>query len=322
MRCAAILLMLLVPTACAPSVKLMQPLDWAGRAEATPSGWWKVQTEHFTLYTDQPPEEARAAAEALAREWLALSAVMGGSRPPYRAPTTVYVLKSDLQFEELFGRSTWGFVRFSPKAASVFLYGPSDRWIKRTVLALDEKASVLQHELAHLILFQYFPVQPPWFAEGMAQFLETYKWLPDASAVELGLAHLPAYQAYRSFRSVGLADAKAWTEDKPLREVERHALYGYSWALVHYLINAQNDRFAAYLATLAQTQSADAAYQRSLGDLPADAVDRAVYEYMRAGSYETIVVPVSAQRTAASITACSDLEAAGVAKTLRSALSK
>jgi hypothetical protein len=164
---------------CAARQKQLQPLTWTSRVpEASSSGWWRLQTPHFTLYTDHRADVAREAADALEREWIALGAIMGNSPAPHGHPVKIYVLADGLEFERLFGRTMWGFMARGPDVDSVFLYGPPDRWIQRTVLTKDENASVLQHELAHLVLYQRGEVTALYFPAKKASAWGTDRPLP------------------------------------------------------------------------------------------------------------------------------------------------
>lgn len=64
----------------------------------------------------------------------------------------------------------------------------------------------------------YFPRQSRWFAEGMAQYLETYQWL-DAETLRLGDPNLQAYRSYRAIRSLSVDEMLAWNsmDDRDLK---------------------------------------------------------------------------------------------------------
>lgn len=162
-------------------------------AAQPPGGWLRVETPDFTLNTDLSPELAQRAAQLLSESLLGLRAMFGRAPVLVQRELTIYALKDDLDFERRFGRMTWGFAYTQGASSTICLYGPPDKWFVRGDVNYEAKDSVLQHELAHVVLSQYFPAQPQWFAEGMAQYLETFRWV-DAETVRLGDPSLAAYR--------------------------------------------------------------------------------------------------------------------------------
>jgi len=45
-----------------------------------------------------------------------------------------------------------------------------------------EHDQILTHELTHAITYGYLPDQPPWFAEGLANYFATIRIAPDRSS--------------------------------------------------------------------------------------------------------------------------------------------
>jgi hypothetical protein len=249
--------------------------------------WKHVRTTHFELWTDLDAGQAERAALLLSQSLAGLTAMFAKAPVAADATVTVIALKDGLQFEERFGRYTWGFAATSPTGATLYLYGPPDKWFVRGELRYEGVHSVLQHELAHAVLRRYFPVQPLWFSEGMAQYLETYRWL-DAETLELGDPNLVAYRSYRAYRSLTLQDMLAW-QDLNDRQSTVAGLYGLSWAFIHWARNQQPRRLASFLAQLAQHDVA--AFEHAFGE-DTDAMDKAIYAYLKQGSYQQLVIKV------------------------------
>src|SRR5206468_470484 len=89
------------------------------------------------------------------------------------------------------------------------------------------------------------PVRVIVFEDGIASYLETYEWNDARTAISLGRPNLFLYAAYRRMRSIGFEDVAEW-KFKEANEATQLALHGYAWALVTWLINAQNERFGRY----------------------------------------------------------------------------
>jgi len=272
---------------------------------APPSGWLRVETPDFALVTDQSPELAQRAAQLLSQSLIGLRALFGRAPVLVQRELTIYALKDDLDFERRFGRMTWGFAFSKGASSTICLYGPPDRWFVRSDVAYEAKDSVLQHELAHVVLSQYFPSQPHWFAEGLAQFLETFRWL-DPETVRFGDPSLTAYRNYRAVRSISVAQMLEWN-GRTGRDLEMAGLYGLSWAFVHYALNRMPREFASYMALLVEHDAATAWY-RTFEPVSAT-LDQAIFKYMSIGAYQFRVVKVPARAPSpASLRAMSEQE--------------
>ena len=158
------------------------------RFEATrplPAGWKRLQTADYELLTDLDEGQAQRAAQLLSQSMLGLGAMFGHAKPRFDHRLVVIALTDGLEFERRFGKLLWGFTAPGPRETTVCLYGAPDRWFSRGANFVNATDSVLQHELAHAVLSGYFARQPTWFAEGMAQYLETFRWL-DGETVLVG----------------------------------------------------------------------------------------------------------------------------------------
>jgi hypothetical protein len=264
-------------------------LSWEPSAAASGTGWWGFSTAEFTLDTDASREAGREATDAIQRELDALRAMMGNAAPSKVQPLRIIVLANGLDYEKQFGRATAGITSRSPERVTIFLWGGPTKWTSHTGVA-EGVSSTLTHELAHFVLAQYFPVQPRWFAEGLAKYLEPYKWNEEGTSIELGLPNLNAYQTYMKNRSQGAAEAREWGNASLAEGESSRTLYGYSWALVHFLINTDPQRFAQTMRLLAEHHPDEATAMALGGD--ADALDKKVHEYMKAGQYHSVVVAV------------------------------
>src|SRR5262249_49796262 len=142
------------------------------------------------------------------------------------------------------------------------MYGNPDQWEHRATLATAETTSILKHELTHHLAAQIFRRQPKWFAEGIAQFLETVRLGDDRKSVILGAVNLQALQKYKTVRSLRVVDALRW--DGPLSamdEMSVHGYYGLSWMIVHWLYNEHPDQFAQLQSLLSKGIDSEKAWK-------------------------------------------------------------
>lgn len=253
---------------------------------ATAPGWRQVKTADFVLFTDLDAADAERAAQLLAQSLVGLKAMFGRAPVLVQRRLTVIALRDGMEFERRYGKRTWGFAFTEPEEVTLCLYGPPDRWFVRTEINYEGTQSVLQHELAHAIISRYFPRQPKWFAEGMAQYLETYRWL-DGDTVQLGEPNLDAYRAYREYRSLNIQDMLAW-DSMNQREATVAGLYGLSWAFVHYARNSRTRELAQYMAMLAEW-GPERAWRQVFAPVEG-ALDGEVFRYMKVGQYTNLTI--------------------------------
>jgi hypothetical protein len=271
-----------------------EPLRFEGPSVPGP-GWKRLQTADFELFTDLDEAQAQQAAQLLTQSMQGLTAMFGSAKPLVQRKLVVVALADGLEFERRFGPQAWGFAVPGTGETTVCVYGAPDRWFVRGANLVEATHSVLQHELAHAVLSRYVERQPTWFAEGMAQYLETFRWL-DADTLVLGEPNVKAWRGYAAVRSVSMKELLAWGSYAQ-RETEISGRYGLAWAFVHFAINREPQRFSSLLADLVDGHSD--AFERSFGE-PTEALDQAIYAYLKQGQYSQLrlEVPLTAPAVA------------------------
>ncbi|MGV3623175.1 MAG: DUF1570 domain-containing protein [Archangium sp.] len=255
-------------------------------AQTAPTRWRAVETKQFSLISDLPPEQMKEAASSIAQSLAGLKAMFGKAPVAREGSLTIVALADGIEFERVFSSKVGGIAISSEKGTWVFVYGAPSRWFQRPVLTQDASTSVLQHELAHAVLRNYFLSQPRWFAEGMAQYLETYRWV-DAENIVLGEVNYEAYSRYRKIRSLGIADLKQWSG--PIqhgRDMTTSGLYGNAWAFVHWALNREQQRFGQFMYGLTQV-GGEEAWAKTFAPIE-PSIDTAVHQYMKVGEYFTV----------------------------------
>jgi tetratricopeptide (TPR) repeat protein len=262
----------------------------AGPARAD-SGWREIEAPHVTLRTDLGSGAARDAALSVERfrAQIIAAAWPKATLPATRIDMTVFA--NGLDFEQNFGRNLAG-VFFHEVPPYAVMYGTADRWEHRASLAAQETTSILRHELVHHLAATVYRRQPRWFAEGLAQFLETVRPSEDGKSVVVGAVNLEAMQKYNAFRSLHVADAIAWSGKLDgLPENTIHGLYGLSWLLVHWLFNAHPEQFNQLQGLLARGIDPDKAWKIILPGLNTRDLDGALHQYVKHGDYNEFLAP-------------------------------
>lgn len=253
----------------------------------TATDWVRVTSPHFTVQTDESAENARKMVHYLEQiRGALLAAAWPHAQLTHPDHSDVVVLGNDLAFEELFGRNVDGIFLGSGRSSLIVLHGNPDHWEHRVTLAAEGSTSLLKHELVHRMSAALGVRQPRWLAEGLAQFLETIQLAPDGKTAQLGMVNLVGLRMYKSFRSVGVADALAWQGalDK-YNEAETAARYGISWALVHWMFNAHPQAFARYQLASIKGATAEEAWTVAFPNLTPAQADAELFQYISHGGY-------------------------------------
>ena len=268
-----------------------------GGAASADSGWREIRGPHVVLRTDLGSSAAREVALTVER---LRAQIIAAAWPRAALPAVdridVTVFANGLDFEHHFGRNVDG-VFFHDLPPFAVMHGHPEKWEHRATLATPETTSILRHELVHHLAASIYRRQPRWFAEGLAQFLETVRTGPDGKTVLVGAANLSAIQKYRSFRSLKVADALAWSGKLDgMPEATIHGLYGLSWVMVHWLYNEHSDQFAQFQGLLARGIDPDKAWKIILPDLKAPDLDVALNQYLTHGNYQENLAPFTDPR--------------------------
>ena len=262
-----------------------------------PDQWQRIQTQHFELATDLAPEAAKRAAISLERNRAAILAAAWGKGSDARitSPAAVVVLADRLQFYHYGERQFVGLYSSSPRP-TIFLAGAPEVWEAGTA-ADDSTTSVLRHELVHQIAGGIYGRQPRWFAEGLAQFLETIVISEDGTTAIMGRLNLVALRKYKTQRNASVRDALGWKSDSDQDPATLHSLYGLSWLLVHWLYNTQSADFAAYQVKLAKGVDPAVAWNASFPTLLGKDLDRELQQYAKFGKFVDVPVALQAVST-------------------------
>jgi tetratricopeptide (TPR) repeat protein len=267
--------------------------------------WQELESEHFLLQTDLPPEEARKAVSYLERTRSALLAAAwpSASKQPM-ARVTVYVFGDTGDFENLFPRRLAGFFTRDDDEPLIVMHGAPDSWERRFTGLSEASSSTLKHELAHYLSSYFLLRQPRWLGEGLAQFLETLQLSVDGRTAMLGTPHLDAVSGMKHLLDAqrrGLLDYEGYTIrnvfswDKPseeYRDWEIASMYWGSWLVVHWLYNNMPQAFESYQLMLAQGENPDRAFQKAFDRLAGPNFDSMMFTYLKSGSYKEFTVPV------------------------------
>lgn len=252
------------------------------------AGWKKVVTPEYELITDLDPALTERAALLLSQSLAGLKAMFGRAPIAVERKITVIAMADTMEYERRFGKKSWGFSVATWDELFICVYGPPDRWFTRSRITFEATHSMILHALAHAVLHRYFPKQSMWFTEGLALYLETYRWL-DAETLILGHPNTYAQTAYRSVRSINITDMLAW-KSADQRDLQLAGLDGQSWAFVQYARNRETKTFTKFLTSTAELGS-DAAFELHFGGRYEE-LDKEIFAFLRQNQFQLITLRV------------------------------
>lgn len=218
----------------------------------------------WTLRTDVTEEEAGSVRDAIEYAVRAFNAAFPGAPPvPADAPLSIVLFRDEREYDQFVAFDN--FVQLPARVAG--LYSGRDRMIYGAVAdrPIPVISGVMVHEATHHLVTQRLyggNREPPlWVNEGIAVYIECLKrgsaGVVHLAALDHGM-HVAARKmwprpadeylseltrAVEQERLPGLEDLVTGRLDGRFLSEEQKILYGTSWLLVHYLVNADGGRY-------------------------------------------------------------------------------
>jgi Flp pilus assembly protein TadD len=241
--------------------------------------WIRVETGHFTLYSDASRRRTLEIGRSMERFRMVLPAFYKNLSVDVHRPTLVFVFKHDPDFRPYKIRAGVNPV----DVAGYFLERRTTDYIAMNGHPQSDPFSVIYHEFTHHIMYGNFTRLPTWFSEGLAECLSTFQC--DDKAAKFGLSidtHVITLQR-RSL--LPLPDLFEVTTHSPIyNEGDRRGIfYAESWALVHYLMWERPDlkpALGAFLDRLGEGMETREAFAASF-DMTIQDLENALKRYVR-----------------------------------------
>ncbi len=246
--------------------------------------WREYRSRHFVVATDASRRRAAGLVEELEQIRALVIVALFGEDVDVPGRVRVVAFTSPRQFEELAPPYAAGYVSWAGNGEPVIVV-PFEG-------LRQPSAEVVAHELAHQISWHHYTRQPRWFAEGLAQWVQTVAEVrPDPHrSGRLAGGVSPEIGALVASSTVsGAKELFAWRGDVDAGDPGR--LHAGSWLLYHFLWNTRSKAFAAYEERLASGEPPAAAWRASFPDLDpsSDAdmarLDRELAGYRARGRY-------------------------------------
>ncbi|HKU40619.1 MAG TPA: hypothetical protein VJR89_20805, partial [Polyangiales bacterium] len=230
--------------------------------------WLRAESEHFILYTDQ--------AESAARDTILTYERLLDAYRQLGSQTVVLPMKLEaVVFDQI---SDFAALSNDPRGFQVRA-APFEPMVVMPYIAGADSWAILKHELTHSVAYQSLPVQPPWFAEGVAVYFQTAYFAPEQQLI----VGEPPRDLQRVLLKEGHEPASKLlsAESAELRP----RFYASAWLLVHYLMSEHADGFVKLREAFREGLTREAAWAQAFPELPLAHVDQALDAYIAKGDF-------------------------------------
>ncbi len=194
--------------------------------------WIRVETAHFTLFSNASPDHTIQVGRRLELFRLALSRFEPGLTVHSPQPTAIYVFRDDASFrpyKKRFGGAV-------DDLAGYFVAERDGNYVGLNASPRGNPFAPVYHEYVHYFINNNFPNVPLWFNEGIAECFSTFR--PAGSKLEIGRPIETYIERLEPGPLLPLRRLLAVDTSSPeYNERDRTGVfYAQSWALVHYLL--------------------------------------------------------------------------------------
>lgn len=221
--------------------------------------WLRVQTKNFTVVGNANEKEMRVVATKLEQFRDVFTRLFTAAKFTSPVPTTVVVFKSKSSYKPF----------ALPNAAGYFQKGEDVNYITlSTETYADNPFSIIYHEYVHLMVDNTVGNVPSWFNEGLAEYYSTFL-IEEDRKVHLGELipyHLMTLREEKLLPLRKLFAVDHYSPEYNERD-KRGIFYAQSWALVHYLMLANNaerrTQLGAFIQLVGSNVPIDEAFKRA-----------------------------------------------------------
>ena len=243
--------------------------------------WLSIRTKNFYLIGDSGERNLRSVALRLEQFREALGVVLPKVIAGTSAPITVIVFRSHKAFEP-FKPLYEGKAR--KLIAGYFQGGRAMNYIALTIEGSSD-LGIIYHEYVHYVVRSVLSGVPVWFDEGTAEYYRTFEVSSNGRIASLGKVQPDHVYRLRE-QWLPLPVLLAVDHQSPHYNEDNRAsvFYAESWALVHYLILGERQKYlrqaAEFVGRLADGESLEDACQKALKTTPAQ-LERELRAYVQ-----------------------------------------
>lgn len=267
------------------------------------SDWTRIETNHFTIFSQAGHDVGRQVGGDLERLHHFLEVLTGGPGAESPLPTYFYIFRDEASMAPF--RQAVSYVRPGPQFMSDVSGGaPNAGYLvphehgSYAVVAGGEgfvPTRYIFKQYIHHRLHQEIPYLPDWFKHGVAEYYSAFE--TDGDVALLGLPS-EEHLYWIRHRSGGLLPARELMQmgeaDLAAGSDRQRTFFRQSWALFHYLLNregANRQQPARFIAELAAGAASIPAFERAYG-VNLETLTQELEAYLGRGSLTYLKIPV------------------------------
>jgi len=269
--------------------------------------WREVRTAHFVIDSDARGGELESLVRQLEHTHSLVMQALVGEQLDIPGHVRVLAFSDQTDFFEIAREG----------AGAYYTRGDfGEPTIVMPLRMLQDYPEGVAHELAHHLSFFLFPVQPHWFAEGLAEWVQTVTAPPApmamsrtgshivraAKVINGGMAgsipfNLVSWLGHDS-RPMPASELLTWNGEEASTSGARGHLW--SWMLYHWLWNQRSKAFADYQKRLAESGDPEAAWHGAFPEFDPEnpealaKLDDELDRYRRSGQFTVFKVQADA----------------------------
>ena len=267
-------------------------------SHADEGDWYKHETDSFILYSDLGPDGGAQLAKDLELFRFYLSRMTGVTPQPEAIKLPIYVFSNNKGFQDIIQNGRIGGL-FSRNVGRIYAIANIS---KSSYRHSDNGVSSLYHEYVHYFMDRYaFASYPPWYREGLADFLSTFEH--NGNEVTIGRPLPSRIQILKHTKIGFLKDLLEYRWGKLSLHGKSDStiyIYAWGWLLTHML--HMDAEFRPHVNKLMQAlnngMDVEEAFVQNLGVTIRD-IERKMQAFQRSGSLTLLTgeAPISSQRT-------------------------
>jgi hypothetical protein len=237
--------------------------------------WTELSTRHFIIRTDLTADDADELARQLEESRAALLTLAwpNAADPPGRWHVVAFASQRELS--PFVADQVGGYWRSAPPFPPTIVLGGLD-WFTGS--------SAVTHEMAHELGFRFLPIQPPWFAEGLATFFETLTYDRSTRTARAGL---PSASRLAGLQRMGRLRARELIETarEPAGGPEGGRFENSCWLMFHDLVAKHAAGLARFQDLVRGLTDWPSAWKQAFPNLSFEQLDDELDDYFSTGRF-------------------------------------
>ncbi len=276
-----------LPSAIAFIVLLVSPL-FAG-------DWIRVETANFVLVGIAGEKNIRKVGFKLEQFRKILSLALPNAKLDSTTPTYVYIFEDDQGFKPYKYWAGQEKNKDKESLAGYFIPTPEGNYVAlANSLSSETLYRIIYHEYFHFVMHKNLRKAPLWLNEGLAEYYSSIVIDDDGLKFKLGTP-IPSH-VYTFQRRPPLPFEKLFAVDHRSPEYNESdkvgIFYSQSWALVHYLLEGDNEKYHAKFSNFinilsTEKISSDQAFQKAY-QVSAAQVEKELDQYIRRFTFPVV----------------------------------